>query len=134
MLNFVVPLRSPQSSKDWERVSRLCIRTLRSLCQQSCDDYQIFLVCNEPALKLFKHPKVTVIQDRFPLPTEGTTTPMEDKARKVRRGLLEAREAGGAFVIGADSDDLVSRSLPALAAANPRANGWFVRVGYTYNE
>lgn len=47
MLIFVLPLQSPQASRGWQLVSRLCERTLRSICQQTLDHFRVILVCNE---------------------------------------------------------------------------------------
>ena len=134
MLYFIVPLRSRETSKDWTRVSRLCERTLQSICQQTSDQFRVFLVCRDLPEMDFAHPNLRVLQVDFPVPEAKKEAQMADKARKVRRGLVAVREQGGGFVMGADADDLVHRSLAALVAKNSGSNGWFVRYGYSYNE
>lgn len=134
MLYFIVPLRSRAASHDWECVSRLCRRTLASLCQQTSRQFYIYLVCNDAPTGLAPHPALEVIQGSFPLPGSNKEAQMADKTSKLRRGLMSVREKGGGFVMSVDADDLVHKDLAALAAAHPEANGWMMRRGYSYSE
>jgi hypothetical protein len=134
MLYFIVPLRSRAASKDWNKVSRLCERTLRSLCQQTSNRFRVFLVCRDWPEMNFAHPNLRVIQEDFPIPEAKKIPQLVDKTRKLRRALIAVREEGGGHVMGVDADDLVHRSLAALVEANPSSNGWFFPYGYSYDE
>jgi hypothetical protein len=134
MLNFVVPLQSSNVSTDWLRVSRLCERTLRSICQQTSDQFRVFLVCNEAPAINFNHSALTVIEEAFPIPGVTTRSRMSDKSTKVRRGLVAAGLYGEAHVMIVDADDCVHCELAAHVATHPEAAGWRFEVGYMHNE
>jgi hypothetical protein len=134
MLYFIVPLRSRAASNDWNKVSRLCERTLRSICQQTSEQFRVFLVCRDRPEMNFAHPNLRIIQEDFPIPETKKQPQLADKTRKLRRALVAVREEGGGYVMGVDADDLVHRSLAALVAANSKANGWFFPHGYSYDE
>lgn len=134
MLYFIVPLKGRSASHDWERVSRLCRRTLASLYQQTSPQFRIFLVCTDVPTGLAPHARLEVIQDSFPPPAPNKQAQIADKAAKVRRGLMAVRERGGGYVMGVDADDLVHHDLAALTTAHPQTNGWMIRSGYSYSE
>lgn len=134
MLYFIVPLKSRSASHDWERVSRLCRRTLASLYRQTSPQFRIFLVCNDVPAGLEPHFALDVIQGSFPLPGSDKQAQIADKASKVRRGLMAVRAQGGGFVMCVDADDLLHKDLAALATAHPETNGWVIRRGYSYAE
>ncbi|MBV8900853.1 MAG: glycosyltransferase family 2 protein [Verrucomicrobia bacterium] len=134
MLYFIVPLKSRAASHDWERVSRLCRRTLASLYQQTSPQFRIFLVCTDVPTGLASHARLEIVQENFPPPAPNKQAQIADKAAKVRRGLIAVRERGGGFVMGVDADDLVHHDLAALTAAQPQTNGWMIRSGYSYSE
>jgi hypothetical protein len=134
MLYFIVPLRSRAASKDWDKVSRLCERTLRSLCQQTSSQFRVFLVCRDRPEMNFVHPNLRIIQENFPIPEANGLPQLVDKARKLRRALIAVRQEGGGFVMGVDADDLVHRALASLVEANPNSDGWFFPYGYSYDE
>ncbi len=137
MLLFVVPLQSPEASKDWGHVSRLAVRSIASLCAQEHPDFHVILVCSEPPVGLKEHPKVTVIAvDRasFPPPAADRTSRMIDKFRKFQRALIEARKYTPAHILFCDADDCVSRHLAGLCAEHPDARGWYFKKGYVWDE
>lgn len=131
LVSFIVPLRSPQSCSDWSTVSALCKRTLGSLANQSSSDWHCLLVCNEPPLQVGDMPKVTVIQDRFPIPQDHRER-MLDKGRKKRRGLAELRSRATEYVMCLDADDLLHRRLVEFVADHSADPGWLLARGYEY--
>ncbi len=134
MLLFVVALQSPRASQDWGRVSHLWERTVRSICAQSSSDFRVFLVCNERPAIAFTHPALTIIEEDFPLPDPTTASRMNDKWRKLKRGLIASRHLAPAHVMFMDADDCVHRDLAALASASPSARGWNFKTGYMHDE
>ncbi|MBV9491476.1 MAG: hypothetical protein JO069_17400 [Verrucomicrobia bacterium] len=134
MLHFIVPLKSRAVANNWQLASRLCERTLRSICQQTSAAFSVQLVCRErPALN-FTHPALQIIEDDFPLPEPNTPSRMQDKWLKVRHGLIAAETRGPGHVMVVDADDLVHRDLARLALQNPATSGWRIALGLTYNE
>ena len=134
MLIFIMALQSPYASKDWSRVSKLCERTLRSVCAQSNAAFKVFLVCNSRPLTEFTHPALTVIEQDFPLPEETSRSRMEDKWRKLKTGLLAARQDKPAFVMMMDADDCVHCDLADYVARNSGSVGWTFDQGYVHDE
>lgn len=134
MLIFVLALQSPQASRDWPLVSRLCERTLRSVCAQTCPDFRVFLVCNQRPAMTFTHPALTIIEENFPLPSGEPGTRMTDKWLKIKHGLVAARAHAPAHVMIMDADDCVHRDLAALCAAAPAAMGWVFERSYLHDE
>jgi hypothetical protein len=134
MLVFIIALQSPAASKNWRQISRLCERTLRSVCAQTSPDFRVFLVCNTRPDSKFTHPSLSIIERDFPVPDANTASRMNDKWNKLKVGLVAARQLAPAHVMFVDADDCVHRDLAALAATHPDANGWSMKTGYFHDE
>ncbi len=134
MLIFILALQSPGASKDWLRVSRLCERTLRSVCAQTSSDFRVVLVCNARPETSFTHPALMIVERDFPIPAANSASRMNDKWSKLKVGLAVARQWGPAHVMFVDADDCVHRDLAAHAARYPEVSGWSMEVGYMYDE
>ena len=130
MLIFIIPLQSPKSSRDWRLVSRLCERTLRSVCQQQDDDFRVVLACTTPPDIDFQHPALTIVSHDFPELGREYEARMEDKGRKIKLAMSAARQWLPAAIMLTDADDCVSRRLAGHVRAHPEANGWFAETGY----
>lgn len=134
MLAFVMSLKSEASSRNWPLVSRLCERTLRSVCAQTCPDFRVFVGCRDvPELSL-DDPRLEFVSGDFPLPDDSLEARREDKARKMAAALARALEADPSHVMLMDADDCVSRRLADFVVERPRANGWYIRTGYFHME
>ena len=135
MLVFIVPLQSPQASKNWGHVGRLARRTLRSLLSQDHPDFKVILVCNEPPAGLPVGPALTVLRRELPVPNMSVwENRMADKWNKVRIGLVAVRALAPCHVMVVDADDLVSRRLAAHCAAHADAVGWYFEHGWMHDE
>jgi hypothetical protein len=134
MLLFVVALQSPAASKSWLRVSQLFERTLRSICQQTSDQFRVFVVCNEWPNIVFFHPAITVIEEDFPVPSGARAERMVDKWRKLKRGMIAARRFAPAYVMFGDADDCVHRNLAKFVEQQPDTPGWCFTKGYLHHE
>lgn len=134
MLAFILALQSPESSKDWLRVSRMCERTLRSVCAQTSPDFRAFLVCNTRPETDFTHPNLTIIERDFPLPATTSAARMQDKWGKLKVGLIAARHLAPAHVMLMDADDCVHRGLAEYVEKNPDIAGWSIDIGYIHDE
>jgi hypothetical protein len=134
MLQFVVALQSPEASKNWQRVEQLCQRTLRSICGQTCDRFRVILVCNRAPEGLGRLKNLTVISDDFPVPGSLDSERMEDKWRKVKRGLIEARTYTPGYVMICDADDCVSNRLAEWCETEPICSGWSFDRAFIHDE
>jgi hypothetical protein len=133
MLNFVLALQSPAVSKDWDYVSRLCERTMRSICQQTSDQFRVFLSCNERPRMKFDHPSLRIIEDEFPAPEPTFEGRMTDKWIKLRRSLVAAGKHGDGYIMFVDADDCIHRNLAAYVAAHSGVSGWRITRGYLHD-
>lgn len=134
MLIFILALQSPEASKDWLRISRICERTLRSVCAQTSQNFRVFLVCNTRPKIDFAHPHLTIIERNFPIPAANSSERMNDKWNKLKVGLVAARHLAPAHVMFVDADDCVHRGLAEHVARHPGAIGWSFDVGYLRDE
>jgi len=133
MLVFIIPLRSRAVSHNWEKVAALCARTVASCCRQSKGESRTFLVCREaPALPVGLK-NLTIIAEPFPVPQDKSAQ-MQDKYRKIQRGLIAARSLAPFFWMKVDSDDCVSNRLAGFAQAHEKSPGWFFRRGWIHEE
>lgn len=134
MLVFIVPLQSPQVSKDWPLVSKLAIRTLDSILQQISEDFCVLLICNQPPLMLNDHPKLGIIKKDFDIPENNTKSRMNDKWIKARTGVIYAEKFAPCHIMVVDADDCVSSKLSGYVSKNGNENGWYFDKGYMHDE
>lgn len=131
MLVFIVALKSKQVSHSWERVEQLFENTLKSLCAQTCDRFQVVVVCHEKPAIAFKHQKVVYVSVPFPVP-KGFEGRRSDKRRKHLTGLIHASQFNPTHTMYVDADDYVSQYLAEYVKENTACPGWFFREGYVY--
>lgn len=133
MLVFIIPLRSRAVSRDWEKVSALCARTVASCCRQQNGDHRTVLVCREAPALPGGLKNLTVIEENFPIPKDKSEQ-MKDKYRKIQRGLIEIRTLAPFFWMKVDSDDCVSNRLAGFVQRNASGPGWLFHRGWIHEE
>lgn len=130
MFFFVVPLRSKQTSNDWEGVCRSFNWTLGSIFNQGDPDFRVYVVVHEtPRVEIPTDDRLTIIEVDFAPPSD-VPGQMRDKANKVHLAGTEIRKAGGGFIMKVDADDLVSNRIVGHVKAHPAVDGWYIRTGY----
>lgn len=135
MLVFVIPLKSPQASNNWEKVSQLFARCLKSVCNQTSDSFQVIVVCHQQPNIDWSHPRVNYLKVDFPVPENpDIRTKRKDRVRKVITGYLQARQLNPSHVMKVDADDCVSKHIAAFVEQNIQSNGWLVNSGYEYRH
>jgi hypothetical protein len=129
-------LKAKAVSVDWGRVESIFKRTLFSVCNQTDNNYQVIVVCNEiPSLARPVPDRVRfVIRDIPPPQANSGQANMKDKFVKLQHGLIVAKDYMPNFIMIMDADDLVSRRLAELAAQEKNANGWIFANGYRWQE
>ncbi|WGV24844.1 glycosyltransferase family A protein [Halotia branconii] len=136
MLVFVIPLKSPQVSRSWERVTKLFERCIKSVCNQTSPNFRVVVVCHEKPKIAFTHPHITYLKVNFPPANE--TNPVAqgntDKGRKILKGLIYAERFYPTHTMAVDADDCVSKKLAEFVNRNSNSNGWFINRGYKYQE
>ncbi len=142
MLAFVIPLRHPDSSRNWALVIRRLQETLRSVeaCAASRQAFTV-LVVNREAVVPAVPDSVTVLRVDYPPPqisiffgeVEDTLRKKVlhlDKGLKVAAGTIRARAMGARHVMPVDADDVISTRLPAFVATHQGAPGWHITKGW----
>ena len=127
-------LKSAQVSHDWPTVCRLFEATVRSTYGQSCPDFKIVVVCHElPPIDDKYDDRLEFIQADFAPPQSNEWRPcVEDKWKKLAKGMLRVKEFKPSFVMIMDADDLVSNRLVEFALGNRDENGWTFKTGYRW--
>ena len=136
MLVFVIPLKSSQVSKSWWRVCQLFERCIKSVCNQTTDNFKVIVVCNEKPQIAFSHPNLIYLSLDLP-PAKGANALAKgrtDKGRKILAGLVHAAQFSPSHTMTMDADDCISKNLAAFVSKSPQHNGWFVNSGYRYQE
>ncbi len=139
---FIIPVKSSRISPSWEKFSRLFERCLRSVCQQTDQDFKVVVVCNEKPITDFEHPNIHYVHVDFPPPTPETTdaftglhSPKEaDKAKKIIAGFEYAQQFSTTHVMVVDADDCISSKIVSYVKKHPDIQGWFSDRGYVYRE
>lgn len=139
---FIIPVKSALISASWDKFSQLFERCLRSVCQQTDQDFQVVVVCNEMPVTSFTHPNVHYLQVDFPPPTneickafKGLHSPKEaDKSKKILAGLEYARQFNPSHVMVVDADDCISNKIAEFVRKHPNVDGWYSKMGYVYRE
>jgi hypothetical protein len=134
VLAFIIPLKSSQVSSSWRLVCKLFERTLKSVCNQTSEDYQVIVVCHEKPEIQFNSPLITYIQVDFPIPGAEYASKEKDKMLKMQVGLVHAQKIKASHVMFVDADDCVSKHIAKFVSQNLEENGWFFSKGYDYRE
>lgn len=133
IVTFIIPLKSPEVSKDWSVVSRLCNQTLNSILRQTCPELRIILVCNQAPEDFPKDTRLEIVTDDFLIPKNRSEVFLDQKL-KVKRGMLACRGFGEGYIMRMDADDFVHRELVAYVKKYYGANGWYFPKGFVYQE
>jgi hypothetical protein len=151
MLIFIIPVKSQKITKSWELLSRLLDRTLKSICNQTCPNFQVVVVCNQKPNVRFMHPNIHYVEVDFPAPQPIPQDQKEmvgydyirsldianknaDKSRKILTGIAFAAKLNPSHLMVVDADDCVSCRLAEFVHQNPNYDGWVMRKGYMYRE
>ena len=65
MITFLVPVKSSRVSKSWDLFSNLFERTLKSITNQTSDNFRVVVICHEKPITDFEHPNVEYIHVDF---------------------------------------------------------------------
>ncbi|MGN6533253.1 MAG: hypothetical protein ACTHK0_16030 [Ginsengibacter sp.] len=152
MIGFIVPVKSKEVSKDWNYDNLLFERTARSICGQLDQNFRLIVVYHEKPLINFDHPNIIYLPYNLPILssseiedfesyvskyyTKDYAEKMMDKAKKIIYGCKLAKELGCTYLMGIDSDDLISNQLSYFVNHSEKINcaGWRINKGYMYEE
>jgi hypothetical protein len=142
VLTFIVPLRHPKNSPDWQALKRRLAQTIRSIAGQDDERWRAIIVANEGSDLPELPDKFELKQVSFPpnpMFEQGDNdrevfldSCRLDKGRRVLAGILEADRSGYSMVV--DDDDFVSCRLTSFAAERLEGNGWYMQKGYIWGD
>lgn len=136
MFIFLTAVRHPITAISYPQVEVLLNRTLRSICNQTRQDFSVIVVCNKiPEDRLADDRVRYVVTPELPLETDDRLhrTRM-DKGVKLALGLAAARELRPQHVMFVDADDFVHRCVVEHSHRYPDAPGWYIDRGFVYDE
>ena len=141
MLCFTIALRSKLSTDRWETVRKDFDATLCSIFNQTCDDFQVYVGCNEIPELMHK------FDDRLHFVCVNTPKPQDwlegcrDRAWKqlaccaaIRQDYPDASMNGSVFVFPVDADDYISNRIADYVKRHPDANGFKSSRSYRWNK
>jgi hypothetical protein len=151
MIGFVVPVKPKAVSKDWDYDNILLDRTVRSICAQKDQHFKLFVVYNDLPDVDFSHPNLIFVHYPFPPVALDEIEDLDyvlkhyvakyavkmlDKGKKIHYGCKHAIEAGCTYLMGIDSDDLISNQLAGFVNCHAHTNkpGWRIKKGYINEE
>lgn len=151
MLTFVVPFRSKASSKDWNYHCALLNRTIRSILNQTVDNFKVIVVYTDFPEEKIENKNLIWLYFPFQFLTVHEIADYEsyakqyfakekyaeyamDQARRSIYGSQLARELGSSYIMSVDADDLVSNKIAEFVEEhkNIKNSGWYVDRGYIY--
>jgi len=130
IVTFVIPI-APKSRIDyWDKAMVNLNRTLRSLDNQTSDNYNVVLVVTETDMvdldKAYRHTTITATNGK---PKEFS----EDKDEKTIIGMQCHKLLGAKFFFRLDWDDLIHREFVKFIDTHDNEHGWAIQYGYFYN-
>lgn len=143
MICFTIALRSPLNTNNWEGVLADFNSTLRSVFNQTCDEFRVYVGCNEiPQLEEEYDDRLIFVTADLPLPRNWTECCRDRSwkllmcAQKIKQDFFSDPSSPtaqrGVFVFPLDADDLVSCRIARWCHDHPDANGFKSPTGYRW--
>ena len=140
---FCIPLKSKQTTNNWPLIESLFNRTLKSIYNQSVDDFRIIVACHEiPAISTPIDSRLEFLQADYKPPKMAGDITMDKSQEHIRLSDKGAKkdmlanklyEYGGGYVMFVDADDLISRRLVEYVLRDGHKYGYIIKKGYEYN-
>ena len=143
MLVFIIPVKSKKVSGSWEQFSKLFERTLKSVTNQTSQNFKTIVVCHEKPTTTFDHPNLEYVQVNFHPPVldpndnkKNNGLKEEDKSKKILYGVKYSKKYSPDYIMVVDADDCISNRIVQYVDEhqNDEINGWFFKKGYIYRE
>lgn len=140
MVVFAIPLRAKQTTKNWDRCVNNFNATIRSIFNQTSEEFRCIVACNEiPPLNQTYDKRLEFIKLDMPIPKEWIEM-SRDKlwkltviAVRIRQILDEQPDPeNGIFVMPVDADDLLNCNIAEWCVKHSDANGAVSKDGYVW--
>lgn len=143
MIIFALPLRSKESSKNWDVVLHNFHRTIRSIFNQTDPDFRCIVACNQkPEMDREYDERLEFLELPY-MPVPGSWLEMaRDKFWKLTMITVRAREIleqqehpeKGIYIMPVDADDLLHRRIAEYCRKFPNEHGFVSKDGYVWNN
>jgi hypothetical protein len=144
MLTFIVPVRHPENSRNWQQLKSLLAQTATAISKQEGGDWRAVVVANTGAdlpelpvgfqvkrVDFPPNPKHELGKDNAE--KEAVYDAFRyDKGRRVLAGMLQLRDSDYFMIV--DDDDVVSCKLARFVASHAGASGWYIKNGYVWTD
>lgn len=142
MIRFIIPLKSRTVSGNWSHFSMIFERTLKSVCKQTNEEFEVIVVHHEKPRIEYSNKHVAFLEVDIPKPKlvednhwYNYSLKNQDKASKILYGLKYDTGRKIDYVMVVDSDDMVSKSIAQFVNKSKNdSNGWIISKGYFYRE
>lgn len=139
MICFTIALRSPQSTNNWEKVEKDFNNTLHSIFNQTDDEFEVYVGCNEiPKLDRAYDNRLQFIIANVPVPKTWEEGCRDRSwklllcAKEIKKRHKEHLFFGGVYVFPVDADDYVNKNIAKWCKNHPNENGFKSRTGYKW--
>jgi hypothetical protein len=131
---FAISLKSKRASRNWTRVQNNLARTLRSIINNTDQNFRIIIAGHEkPNIKEMNHQRVTWLPVRFPPPTFISQYSI-DKFRKRRVIGAYLRKIGfSGYFMPLDADDWVHYRFVEYIRSHPITDAFVINTGCMAN-
>lgn len=127
---FCIPLKSKRIGDDWVRVEEVFGRTLRSIFNQTDQDFTVLVACHEkPATEFADRDNLHFLTLDHPVFRDREIA-RADRNIKMRRCAVEVHRLGGGYMFGVDYDDLVSNRVVRHARETDHPHGYIMHSGF----
>lgn len=128
---FAIPIAGYSNDTQWEHLSELLLRTVRSALNQRDPNFRIFIAGHERPERLdeITDERVEFISVSFDKPTSPKAR-RQDKTRKRWAIAARYRTLGGGYFMYLDADDYVHRDLVGYVLEDDSRSGYFIPEGY----
>ena len=142
MICFTMALRAKKNSKNWDNVVKDFNNTLYSIFNQTCDEFEVFVGCNEiPNLFYDFDNRLHFIVVDLPKPNtweeccRDRMWKLLECARFIRNNFENySKDGKSVFIFPVDSDDYVNRNIASYVKNHSNANGFKSLNGYRWDK
>lgn len=143
MLTFIIPVKSSKVSSSWDHFSKLFERSVKSVCNQTDQNFKVIVVCHEKPASDYEHPNLEFVYVDFPPPDLANNTDEvnnglkeEDKSKKILFGIEHSKKFDSDYLMVVDADDCISNGIAKFVNNNleSKTPGWYFKRGYIFRE
>jgi hypothetical protein len=140
-IGIAIPLKAKNIAKNWQVACNALEATLRSILQQSDDDYKVVVVGHDCPDFLLQNQnnKIRFKQAEFAEPDRSnvnfsTLDLINDKRLKIISALVELQHEDLSYIYQLDSDDLLHIDFIKTIKSVKNQSGIILRHGYLYYQ